>query len=177
MENAIISIICLALIVCGSMTLSQGFLSSLSNTSSAMVQSNERSELILRTNITITDTAIAGDNVVRVAVKNIGETRLSEYEKWDVIIQYTGADGQYRAMWLPYTSGALEDNTWRVGGIYMNAAIESPEVFEPGILNHGEEMVILSQLNPGVGMDTANMVAISTPSGVSASFIFTRGTP
>ena len=46
------------------------------------------------------------------------------------------------------------------------------EIFEPGILNPGEEMVIEAKVNPVIGLSTSNMVVTSTPSGIPASINF-----
>jgi hypothetical protein len=46
------------------------------------------------------------------------------------------------------------------------------EVFDPGVLNPGEQMMIKTTLDPSVGDNTTNMVVISTPSGVTCSTYF-----
>ena len=62
----------------------------------------------------------------------------------------------------------------RVSGIYLDAATLTPEVFEPGILNPDEEMVIQAQLSPSVAMTTTNRITISSHNGINDSTYFVR---
>ena len=50
METAIVSVICIALMVIGGMTMSQGFLTSVDTTSAALEELGVRDEEIMRTN-------------------------------------------------------------------------------------------------------------------------------
>ena len=75
----------------------------------------------------------------------------------------------YNVAWLPYTAGSPNDLQWTVSGIYMDADTLTPEVFEPGILNPDEEMVIQAKISPSVAMTTTNLITIDTPNGISAS--------
>ncbi|MBM3301395.1 MAG: hypothetical protein FJY85_15760, partial [Deltaproteobacteria bacterium] len=61
------------------------------------------------------------------------------------------------------------DNSWLVS--YSEGTMD---VFEPRILNSGEQMVIEITLNPTVAMTTTNWVTVAAPNGVSASTVFTR---
>lgn len=174
METAIVSIVCIALIVVGGMTMSQSFLSSVDTTAAGLEQIGLRDEAIMKTNILPLNASLVAGNILEVALRNTGQTKLSDFSKWDVIIQYYDSGSNYYAKWIPYTSGALGDNQWRVKGIYLDWQQSTVEAFEPGILNYGEEIVIQAQLNPVVGRHTTNMVVISTPNGVSASTVFYR---
>ncbi|MFA4835255.1 MAG: hypothetical protein WC749_04200 [Dehalococcoidia bacterium] len=78
----------------------------------------------------------------------------------------------YHVERLTYTSGIPGDNQWTVEGIYTNADTGTPEVFDSGIFNPDEELVIQMQVNPAVGEGTTNQVTVGTPNGVSASAIF-----
>ena len=174
METAIVSIVCIALIVVGGMTMSQSFLSSVDTTAVGLEHIGVRDEAIMKTNILPLDASLISGNVLEVALRNTGQTKLSDFAKWDVIVQYYDGSSNYIVKWLPYTSGALGDNQWRVKGIYLNWQAPTAEAFEPGILNYGEEIVIQAQVNPVVGRKTTNLVVISTPNGVSISNVFYR---
>jgi hypothetical protein len=63
---------------------------------------------------------------------------------------------------------------WTVSGIYVDANTLTPEVFEPGILNPDEEMVIQARVAPSVAMTTTNMITINTLNGITASSHFIR---
>ena len=108
------------------------------------------------------------------ALANSGQTKLSDFSRWDVIVQYYDDGGSYHVRWLPYTDGNPSDNEWTVKGIYLNAGSQTPEVFEPGLLNPGEEMITEAKLSPSVGVETTNLVITSTPNGIPASITFSQ---
>lgn len=170
METAIVSLVCIALVVFGGMTMSQGFLSSVDSTTTGLGEVGQRDEEIMRTKLdTVTTSVSAGRNYVSVRLENSGQTKLADFDKWDVIVQYYDDGGSYYVKWLTYTDGALGDNEWEVQWIRLD---EGPEVFEPGVLNPGEEIEIRAQLNPLVGVGTTNLVVVSTPNGIPATISF-----
>ena len=175
METAIVSVICIALIVIGGMTMSQGFLSSVDTTSAALKELGLRDEEIMRTELSpvSANTTITG-NILYVTLENTGQTKLADFNKWDVIVQYYDGDITYYTKWLPYTDEPLGNNEWTKEGIYLDTENETAEVFEPAILNPGEKIQIKAKLNPYVGEDTTNLVVISTPNGIPASISFSR---
>ena len=174
METVIVSLICIALMVVGGMTMSQGFLSSVDTSMVGWEDMGETNEEIMRTQLSIlsTDNPKPRD-ILEVTLSNSGQIKTTDFVKWDVVVQYYDDGGGYYVRWLPYTEGTPVNNEWTVGGIYVDAEDETPEAFEPGILNPGEEMVIQATLNPPTGSETTNMVVVSTPNGVSTSAPFT----
>ena len=178
MENAIISIICVTLLLFGGMTMSQGFFSSVDSNAAAWTEMEGQHEQIIRTEITQLEQVGPGPggggmSILEVSLTNGGQTKLSDFARWDVIVQYYDTEGSYHIKWLPYTEGTPENNQWTVEGIYMDIDNGISEVFEPNLFNAGEEMVIQARLDPAVGEDTTNLVTISVPEGVSASVFFT----
>ena len=172
METAIVSLICIALVVFGGMTMSQGFLTSADSTTIGLEEISQNGEEIMRTELnTVSATQPAADTL-QVTLENNGQTKLADFDKWDVIAQYYDAGGTYYVKWLPYTEGTPGDNEWKKTGIYLDAGDETLEVFEPGILNPGEDIKIEAQLNPAVGAGTTNLVVVSTPNGIPASISF-----
>ncbi len=172
METAIVSLICIALVVFGGMTMSQGFLSSVDSTSMALQQLSERDEDILRTELYPTAASTGGSgSYLYVSANNTGQTKLANFSKWDFIVQYYAQSGNYQVAWLPYTEGDLGANQWQVTGIYLDG---NPEAFEPNVLNPGEQIRLTAKLEPPVGTDTTNLVVVSTPNGIPASIVFYR---
>jgi hypothetical protein len=169
METAIVSIICIALIVFGGMTMSRGLITSFDNSATGLDAAGQRNEIIMRTEITPLEANLASENTLEITVENSGQCRLAEFDKWDIIVQYYDSTGTYHIVWLPYTEAALGDNEWETAWIHIN---EAPEIFEPNVLNPGERMLIRAQLNPEVGAGTTNMAVIATPSGITASTYF-----
>ncbi|MDD5093383.1 MAG: hypothetical protein PHV74_03250 [Dehalococcoidia bacterium] len=178
METILIAVVCIALILFGALTLSQVSLSSTDEISIAWRQMEDNSGDIARTEITSmgAETQNAGA-IVELTLENTGETKLRSFEKWDVIIQYhDDPNNDIFIKRVPYAEAAPADNEWTVEGIYMDAGTGTPEVFESGIFNPDEEMVIRMQLSPTILAGTTNTITVATPNGVSASAIFI-GTP
>ena len=169
METAIISIICIALVVFGGMTMSQGFMTSVDTSTTGLEEIGQRDEAIMRTELTPVSAEQPSADILEVILENSGQTRLADFDKWDVIVQYYDGTGTYHVEWLPYTEETLDDNEWEVAWIQLDGGAE---IFEPNILNPGEQIMIRAQLNPSVGSGTTNMVVISTPGGVTASTYF-----
>ncbi len=171
METAFVSIICVALLVIGGMTMSRGFLTSIDNTSNNIDTISQRNEQIMRTNLTVLEVTQPSSNRLEVQLSNIGQVKLADFAKWDVIVHYRDNDDQYYVTWLPYTETSPANNEWAVEGIYT--ASSQPEVFEPGIFNTDEKLIIQGRISPPVKTGSENMVIITTPNGVTVSKSFT----
>ena len=174
METLIVSVVCIALLVVGGMTMSQGFLSSVDSSQVGLTEMVVKNEEIVRTELSILNVLCPESSRVNVYIGNTGQTKLSDFAGWDVIVQYYDAEGGYHVIWLPNTEDSLQANEWKVEGIYLDSGEQTPEVFEPGILNPGEEMIINAEVSPSVGEGTTNTVIVSTPNGVSTSAFFSR---
>ena len=99
-------------------------------------------------------------------VLNAGSTKISDFDKMDVVIY-----GEGWAEWIPHADGSyLVPNGWRVKKICN-------DVLNPGILDPGEEMIIevypshISYLIP----DSNNWVKIITPNGAEGIKYFRGG--
>ena len=108
-------------------------------------------------------------NTLEEILENSGQTKLADYDKWDIIVQYYDGAGTYYIKWLPYTEGTLGNNEWEVVWIRLDG---EAEIFEPNVLNPKEEIKIRAQFNPSVGAGTTNMVVVATPNGITASTYF-----
>ncbi|OGO00400.1 MAG: hypothetical protein A2Y58_05875 [Chloroflexi bacterium RBG_13_51_52] len=180
MAVLIITIICIAMTVVGGMTLSQGILTSADtaaiNANSISVREGE----ISRTDLDILRAAkLSWADYLRVTVQNSGQTKQFNFDKWDIIVNYTDDGGTSYSKWLPYSTSLPVDNEWQKARIGLNGPIE---FFEPGILNPLEEIVALIYLDPQSGNATSGIVSFVTPNGVysSSSFLnlgYTRLTP
>ena len=167
METVLISIICIALIVFGGMAMSQGFMTSVDASATGLTEIGLQAETLTRTELTPVSTnmtILAGDDAVDVIMKNTGQTKMADFDKWDVIVQYYDDSADYNVEWLPYNPSGASTYEWEVIWIQLDGQAET---FEPNVLNPGEEIKIRMWLDPEVGADTTNLVAISTPSGVT----------
>ena len=172
MATAIVSIICIAMIVVGGMTLSQGILTSADSAALSVEEIALREGEITRTNLDAVRSAhLSWADLLKVTVENSGQTKLASFDKWDLIVNYYDGSGVYHTVWLPYTTGALGDNEWQKARIGLNGPVE---FFEPNILNPGEELVILARLNPLPGDATTGDITVGTPNGVYDSISFSN---
>jgi hypothetical protein len=172
METAIVSIICIALVVFGGMAMSHGFMTSVDTSAAGLQEIGNRDDSLMRTGlmpVSTNITLVPGPDPLEIVLKNTGQTKMADFEKWDVIVQYFDDTGDYHVQWLPYAEGTTAAYEWDVGWIKMDG---HPEVFEPGVLNPGEEIMIKTLLDPSVGDNTTNMVLVSTSSGVTCSTYF-----
>ncbi len=164
MAAAIVSIICIAMIVVGGMTLSQGILTSTDSAALSVEAISVREGEMMRTNLDILRASqLSWGDDLRVTVNNDGQVKLASFDRWDFIVSYEAEDGTLLSTWLPYTDSAPLANEWEKARIGLNGPLE---YFEPGILNPGEEMVILANLDPLPGNATAGEISFTTPNGV-----------
>jgi hypothetical protein len=112
--------------------------------------------------------------VVEFALRNNGSARLTNFDRWDVILQYydAGTPAVYHTTWLPFTDQNPGGGEWTVAGIYLSADTAREEVYEPGILNPGEEVILRLRGTVPVGAGTAAQVSVATGNGIGTSIIF-----
>jgi hypothetical protein len=172
MPTAIVTIICIAMIVVGGMTLSQGLLTTAEAASISVDTISVREGDMMRTSLeTVRAAELAWGDYLRITVRNTGQTKLANFEKWDVILNYVDSANITQSVWLPNTAFLPGDNQWQKARIGLNGPVE---FFEPGILNPSEEVVILARLNPLPGAATSGVVSIAAPNGVEDSMSFTN---
>ena len=172
METAIISLFSMVIILMSTLTMTQGTLSSVNTTADSLLRAEERVGEIRRTDLALVSVSVQGSGtLVDITLGNQGEVALHDFRWWDVIVKYRGSDDNYYIKWLPYTSGAPGDNQWTKTGIYLTATSD-PEVFEPGIFNPEEEMVLQIKLNPAVKVGSTNLIEVVTPNGVVIPVVF-----
>jgi hypothetical protein len=128
METAIVSLLCIALVVFGGMTMSQGFMTSVDASTTGLEEIGQRDETIMRTELSSVSASQPAANTLEVTLENSGQTKLADFDKWDVIVQYYDGTGTYYSKWLPYTEGTLGDDEWEVVWIQLDG---EAEVFEP----------------------------------------------
>lgn len=177
METAIVSLICIALMALGGMTMSNDFLSSADTTTAGLEQMNETSSEINRTDISILSVEMDGESNMRIVLKNTGQTKLADFDYWDVIIEYHKGNGDLIIEWLDYTTdpSGPYGGEWTLVGIYSDWDPVDPvdELFEPGILNPDEEMEIYAKvLNPVKPNRTDNRASVITPNGIDSKATF-----
>ena len=172
METALITLICVAIIIVGTVTTMMTSVQSATTLSESLKEMEEQAADIRRTEIDAIDNADVGDDDIDVTVVNDGQTNLAQFPKWDVIAQYESSGTDY-STYLEYTADVDPgDNQWTVVGIYLPD--DSPEVMDPNILNPGEKVVLRIDLNPLMDSTTYGRMTISTPNGVTSQSLLYR---
>lgn len=178
MANVVTALFSIALIIAGTLALTGSSLSSASDVSQAWdgmldrIGERSRTELAL-----ITADIQGGGDDVDISLRNKGQTALAGFSSWDVILEYfENADNQDpKVLWLPYeASSPPSSGKWAVTGIYMNASTTEAEVYEPNVLNPGEEMIIRLRITPAIPGNTDNLVTLSETNGVTMAAPFSR---
>ena len=147
MENAVIALISIAIILGGTLTLMLSVMPSIDMFSTSWKEMTQRAGDMTQTQISTDNCTVLGEgNQVEVTVRNEGGVSLADFDSWDVIVKYYTDNTTYRVAWLPYdSSDPPADNKWTgEERIYFNG---SSETVEPHILNPGEDMRLLMQLN------------------------------
>jgi len=165
MESSIPAVIVSAILMVSAMVLARSGYRSVDQMGQIWKEMEARSSEQVHTRLTITS-VISSVPYVDVDIRDDDSTALANYDRMDLLVQYTTGGGAPVVAWIPYASGPLAKNTWTVQGIVNDA-------FEPGILNPGETLRIRIWLDPPAGVGTTNRLVIATDLGVtiSASFI------
>jgi archaellum component FlaF (FlaF/FlaG flagellin family) len=168
MSNAIVALVVIALMLTAALTWSQTAYTSFDSVSQALKQTTQVTQEVSRTNIEVVNAQTQG-GFVQVSVLNSGEVHLSQFDKWDVLVQYYDASNGYHISDLTYTENSSPgDGQWSIVGIYTDQSLGQKEVFEPGILDPGEVMLMRLRITPLPGVGTINFVTVSSANGVAA---------
>lgn len=172
MSNAIVALVVIALMMTAALMWSQTAYTSFDSVSQSLKQAAQITQEVSRTDIKIVDAQTQGD-YVEVSVLNSGEVHLAQFAKWDVMAQYYDGGGDYHISELSYTGNPIPgEGQWNIVNIYTDESMGQSEVFEPGILNPGEVMLMRLNLSPLPGAGTTNLVTVSSANGVATSVQF-----
>jgi archaellum component FlaF (FlaF/FlaG flagellin family) len=165
-EQTIPALVLAAILIIGGVLMAGVTSSSVDKVNQSWRDVEALSEERLGTDLTVVSTQVTGGGAdVTVVLGNEGRTPVREPSLMDMIINYEGTDDQRYVVWLPYTDGALQDNTWTVTGI-------SGDYRNPGVLDAGEEMTIAIRLNPATKDGPDRWLVIATETGISYSVYF-----
>jgi archaellum component FlaF (FlaF/FlaG flagellin family) len=168
MENAIPSMIIGAIILTAIAILGRGSLQTYDELGVSLRAMESRLVEKSTTDLAVTDATVdLTGQYVSVTLLNDGSTRIGKLENLDVIVSYfTSLSGQANT-WLPFDETGLTANSWNVVTILNDD-------YEPGILNPGESVELLLNLNPGVAVGPSNSLVISTEIGATTAASFSR---
>lgn len=177
MSSLIIALISVMVILAAMTGLVIGFTGPQAQIGETVKQSTELYGDISRTGMSSVDlTTSSGPSgfFIDWSIGNTGQTELRDFENWDLIVTYQDSPGS-GLVTRRLTYGATDPpavNDWTIEGVYLDAGTLSSEVYDPGIVNPGEEFIISAQLSPVVAVGTVNHVTIATSNGVSVSTQF-----
>jgi hypothetical protein len=120
----------------------------------------------MRSSIDITSASVVtsgatGTNV-RVLVDNVGAQSVGEFNRVDVIVQYTDPSNNLVGTYLDYNSSGMADNKWTnpVAGI-------TPDSFNPRMWDPDEVFTIDLRVVPAIKTGTSAVVVVATPQAAS----------
>ncbi len=172
MATAVVTVICIAIIVMGGVILTQGVLTSADTAALSVRDITVREGKLTRTSLEAVGAAeLDWPGLLRVTVRNGGQTKLADFERWDFIVDYVDSGGTRHSRRLPYAEGDLAANQWQKARIGLEGPVE---FFEPSILNPQEELVILARLDPPPGDSTSGEVTVAAGNGAGCSISFTQ---
>jgi hypothetical protein len=175
MESLITLIVVVTLILTAGLNVFQTSLETQETLMVSWQEMEERTDDRVRTSLKpISATVQNNGNTVQLILKNDGTTQLTDFDEWDLFLHYYDTGNSYHTDWYPFTTGLPGSNQWTIAGIYTDFSSNLPELYEPGILNPDEELIIQLQIAPGIGLTTTNRLILSTNNGVTASALITR---
>ena len=163
METILVSLVSLALIIVTSVTMAINTMQSSNKIADSWKNMETQSSNISRTDITAAAPAHYTGGAIELTVKNTGQTNLSSFSRWDVIVQYQSGSVSYLTYSPVYPQG---NNQWAVKAI--NSSAGTPEIFDHNVLNPGEQMILSIILNPEISSGQACRITISTSNGVKS---------
>jgi hypothetical protein len=170
METALVSLVCVAILLIGTVTTVFTSLKAATAVSDSLKSMEEEASSIRRTDI-VASVASYGTPVV-MWIANNGQTDLSDFNSWDIIAEYEQS-GTHNVTYLTRASGGTPgDNEWALEGIYLPSS--SAEVYDLNILNPGEQAKILIALSPALNTGTTVRLTISAENGVTSQCQLTR---
>jgi len=176
MESALATLIIMTAVLFGVYTLTDSYFTTQDQLWQARAVMEELDEVYDTTALALVQTnVISTGAIIELTFRNVGSSKISDFDQWDLIVQHYSAAGIYAVQWLPYvTTSTPGNNQWAVAGLYLSAAESIQEVYEPAILNPGEEIVIQAKVVPPVGPNTTNLATIAVASGNHQSALFVR---
>ncbi len=172
MESILITIVSLALIVISTVTMTMNTLSSAAKLSESWKDMQARAVQVQKTAIvSVPPKAYAGGSIL-LAVKNEGQVNVSDFARWDVIVEDLDNGTRYLAYSSIYPP---TDNQWAIQGMFISDTV--PEAFDIGVLNPGEQMSIALNLNPQPPSGQPIKITVATGDGVTTQCFINGSTP
>ncbi len=177
MAHVVVILFAVVAIVAGAISLTGAALTSADDASTAWDRMTKRTGQAFRTELELVSADAGGSGQdIDIYIRNTGQTSLSDFSWWDVMIEYysQASSTDLNFAWLSSTSTPPASGQWAVKGIFMDAETEEAEVFEQNVFNPGEEMTIRLNISPEIPAGTTNLVIIAAPNGIRLTAPFSR---
>jgi len=142
------------------------FLSSATSQAGSLRELAQSREAQVRSSIDITSAAVvttyATGTDVRVLVDNVGAQSVAEFNRLDVIVQYTDPSDNPVRKYLGYSSSGMADNQWT-----NSASGITPDSFNPRMWDPDEVFTIDLRVVPAIKTGTSAVVVVATPQAAS----------
>src|SRR5688572_31045792 len=166
METAIPALVIGALMLIASAFITHGNLKSYDQLGESLRQMEQRLSERSQSQLTVVDASLDGGlDTLSVSLRNDGQTRLSTFERMDLIVVYETGSGEVRK-WLPFEAVALSADAWTVDSI-------DDDAFEPGLVNPGETAQLTVELAEPAAAGSTHRIVIVSEAGAVASAPFT----
>ena len=173
MANLFVAVVTVAVLLAAMSGLAQSSVVPQSAASDSLKMTRDKTGEVARTAMSSLDSSVlSAGSEVEVTVRNDGQTPLLGFTKWDVLVTYEGATGLEIQRLAYTTDSSPSSGEWTVEGIYQDAASATDEVYQPGIVNTGEEFVITSALSPAVSSPSDNSFVLAVDNGVALTVPF-----
>lgn len=180
METVLSAIVVIFIVLFAALTLSHAFISGQDQYQATLQGMEERLAEQGRTSVAMVQARTTNDgSVVRATYENNGTVKISDFQEWDLIVQYydTSDPSNYHVEYLPYVASSPTADQWTIYGIYANAKQGLAEHFEPGILNPGEQIMVEAPLSQPVAAGTQVQLTLAVKNGVTVPQVFVRNFP
>jgi hypothetical protein len=113
MENFAITLVCIALLIMGAVSISTASLNAVNTMVDSLREEQDLGRDIMNSGIACDNSSVtASGSELALYVINDGKTKLAEYSSWDVIVRYQDGD----TVWIPYSSSTPG---WQCGGFFF----------------------------------------------------------
>jgi hypothetical protein len=172
MSTVIAALVLIAIMLTTGMTMTGTAFTSVDHLAESWKQTEKSSLEAARSDVVVLNAETVGA-FIEVQVHNTGGVHIGQFASWEVLVHYYDDSSGYHITRLQHSlEAAPGDDEWIVANIYTDDSLGQGEVFEPGILNPGEVLLIRITLAPAAGSGAACWVTVATPLGVAASAQF-----
>jgi hypothetical protein len=117
MENFAITLVCIALLIVGALSISMSALNAVNAVSDALRVEEGLARDMANTSILCENSSsTSGGATVTMYVRNEGKTALSNYRAWDVIVRYQNGS----TLWIPFSAATPG---WQTSGFFFPGPI------------------------------------------------------